>query len=155
MGNMQRLYVLGLPVPEPVLVLEKKRFGFTLASWSLYRYVEGTACTCEQAAYIARMLQRMHRHGWVHRDPHVKNFLLHEDELYIIDCARARPWASRYRQMYDVLLLNNCCPGSFRHYGITEQNGFYQLARLHHRLIKFWRRLKRLLYHKKYRTRNQ
>ncbi len=141
--NMAALFHLGLPVPEPVLLLEKKRCGFVVASWSVYRYIEGQPCTCALSVQVAAMLKRIHQAGWVHRDPHVWNFLQHENSIHIIDCARARPWRSRYAQMYDVVLLNNCCPGSFSEYGISENNRIYQLAKSQNNIIKLWRRIKR------------
>ena len=143
--NMAKLYDLGLPVPEPVFVLEKKRFGFVFASWSVYRYLDGIPCTCSEADRIASMLRILHQHGWVHRDPHVKNFLLHDKEIRMIDCTRARPWRSRYAQMYDVVLLNKCCPGSRKYYGTSERNWVYRLAQWHCSLFVFWRRMKRTL----------
>lgn len=151
--NMAKLYALGLPVPEPVLILEKKQYGFVVTSWSMYRYLEGQPCTCADAPQIAKMLQRIHHKGWVHRDPHVKNFLLNDNDMCIIDCARARPWRSRYARMYDVVLLNNCCPGSSECYGISETYWMYRLAKCHNNLIKFWRRVKRWFRPKAYRNR--
>ena len=141
--NMAKLYELGLPVPEPVLVLEKKRFGFVVASWSFYRYLEGQLCTCTHSDRVAEMLRILHQKGWVHRDPHVKNFLLHREEVRILDCARARPWKSTYARMYDVVLLNNCCPGSLTYYGISEAYWIYRLAKFQNRIIQRWRRIKR------------
>lgn len=143
--NMERLYTLGLPVPQPVFMLEKKRFGFVIASWSVYQYLEGQPCTCAEADRIAAMLKKLHQHGWVHRDPHVKNFLLHEDKIQMIDCTRARPWRSRYAQMYDVVLLNKCCPGSMKYYGIADADRAYQLAQWQCSFLVSWRRLKRTL----------
>ena len=143
--NMGRLYQAGLPVPEPVLVLEKFRFGMTVASWGVYRYVEGVTCACEQADRIAAILKQMHAAGWVHRDPHVWNFLIHEGKISILDCAQARPNRSRYAQMQDVVLLNKCCPGSFAFYGVADSDPVYRLAQAHTRLFVFWRSVKRCL----------
>ena len=143
--NMDKLYKLNLPVPEPVFVLEKKKYGFVVASWSLYRYLEGHPCSCGQSDQIAATLRKIHEKGWVHRDPHVKNFLLHEGEIRIIDCTRARAWRLSYAQMYDVVLLNNCCPGSLRQYGVSETHLIYRLAKCQNTMIKLWRRIKKKL----------
>jgi tRNA A-37 threonylcarbamoyl transferase component Bud32 len=151
--NIRQLCSLGLPVPEPVLVLEKKVGGFVVASWSLYRYLEGRQCDRTQAHLIAKILKEIHQKGWVHRDPHVKNFLLNREQIYIIDCAKARPWRSRYAQMYDVVLLNNCCPGSLKYYGISESYWVYRLAKFHNNMIKLWRRIKRQIRPNTYRKR--
>jgi len=143
--NLARLTEAGLPVPPPVFVLERQRFGMTVASWACYQYVDGTTCTCEDAEEIARMLRRIHSAGWVHRDPHVQNFLRQNGEIRILDCARARPWRSRYAQMYDVVLLDNCCPNSVPRYGISERDLFFRLAKAQNNLLKSWRRFKRRL----------
>ena len=143
--NLTGLYALGLPVPEPVLVLEKKVGGFVVASWSLYCYLEGQPCSCAQSHLIAETLKELHQNGWVHRDPHVKNFLWNGAKVCILDCAKARPWRSRYAQMYDVVLLDNCCPGSLKYYGISASDGVYRLAKGHNNLIKLWRRIKRTI----------
>ena len=138
-----QLYEQGVDVPEPVFVLERKRYGLTVASWSLYRYLAGEPCTCAQADRIAATLHTLHQHGWVHRDPHVKNFLRDGAAIRIIDCAKARPWRFRYAQMYDIVLLNNCCPGSLCYFGLAAQSWTYRLAKAHNNWIKRWRRLKR------------
>jgi tRNA A-37 threonylcarbamoyl transferase component Bud32 len=143
--NMHKLSTLKLPVPEPVLVLEKKQYGFVVASWSLYRYLEGQHCTCVQSDQIANTLRTLHEKGWVHRDPHVKNFLFHEGEIRIIDCTRAKPWRSRYAQMYDVVLLDKCCPGSRKQYSVPATLLLYRLAKFQNTLIQRWRSIKRTL----------
>ena len=143
--NLARLVEAGLPVAQPVFALERRRFGMTVASWDCYEYLEGITCACEQAGEIAAMLRRLHAAGWVHRDPHVQNFLRYDGELRILDCARARPWRSRYAQMYDVVLLDNCCPGSVALYGVSERDPVFRLAKAQNNLIKFWRRVKRRL----------
>ncbi len=143
--NMHKMYTLGLPVPEPVLVLEKHRLGCVVASWSVYRYLEGETCTFDHAPQIARTLKQMHQLGWVHRDPHVWNFLEYHGEIRILDCARARPWRGKYAQMYDVVLLDKCVAGSASHYGISENDWVYRLAKRYNLLLQWWRKAKRTL----------
>lgn len=141
--SMQQLHELGLPVPEPVLILEKKRWGLTVASWAVYRYLKGETCSFAHSAQIARTLKALHEKGWVHRDPHVWNFLLHHGEIRILDCARARSWNSRYAKMYDVVLLDKCSSGSAEQYGVSERDWVYRLAKFHNRGIQSWRKIKR------------
>ena len=143
--NMHKLYELGLPVPEPVCVLEKKRWGFTVASWGIYRYLEGETCSFSHSDRIARTLRKMHEKGWVHRDPHVWNFLVYHDEIRILDCARARPWRSKYARMYDVVLLDKCSPGSARQYGISETYWVYRLTKFQNKIVQLWRCVKKKL----------
>lgn len=141
--NMSRLRDAGLRVPEPVLALEQTHRGFVVASWHAYRYLDGQACTCADAALIARALKHLHEHGWVHRDPHVRNFLKDGDRASIIDCAKARPWRSGYARRYDLVLLNKCCPGARVLYpGFSASDWLYRLAQLHNSWIVRWRRVK-------------
>jgi hypothetical protein len=142
--NIRRLQAAGLPVPEPVLTLERKRWGFVVASWHAYRYLEGRVCTCADADLIARALKDLHEHGWVHRDPHVRNFLREGDRASIIDCAKARPWRSTYAQRYDLVLLNKCCPGARDVYpGFSASDWRYGMAQRHNNWVVRWRRVKR------------
>lgn len=143
--NLARLQASGLPVPEPVLTLQKKRWGCVVASWCVYRYLEGQSCTCADVPRIADLLRTLHQHGWVHRDPHVKNFLRHDNTIWLIDCAKARPWRWRYAQLYDVVLLDKCCPGSLQYYGVSTSDPVYRLAKAQNNVIKGWRKLKRRL----------
>ena len=104
--NLRRLSEAGFRVPEPIMALDRRRFGFVVESWHAYRRLDGDACTCADAALIARTLRRLHDAGWVHRDPHVKNFLTLDGEIGMIDCVRARPWRFGYARRYDVVQLN-------------------------------------------------
>ncbi len=142
MANMK---AAGLLVPEPVLVLEQVRCGFVVASWSMYRYLEGEPCTCAESHRAAQALRAIHQQGWVHRDVHIQNFLQQGEDIYMIDCSKARPWNSEYARMYDVVRLNNCCPGSLKEYGISETYWVYRLAKCHNTCIKGWRTLKRTI----------
>ena len=142
--NLARLRDAGLRVPEPVFALDESRLGFIVASWHVYRHLEGEACTCADAPLIARTLKRLHDAGWVHRDPHVRNFLKLGGEAGIIDCAKARPWRSGYARRYDVVLLNKCCPGAREFYpGLVASDPVYILAQRHNDWMVRWRRIKR------------
>ncbi|MDO8837060.1 MAG: phosphotransferase [Vicinamibacterales bacterium] len=143
-GNLVRLHEAGLPVPEPVFAIEQTRAGFVIASWHAYRYVDGVPCSCADAEAIAKTLRVVHDHGWVHRDPHVRNFLNDGSRLSIIDWARARPWRFAYAQRYDVVLLDKCCPGACLQYpGLSASDPLYRLARHHNNWVVRWRRVKR------------
>jgi heptose II phosphotransferase len=144
--NLARLRDAGLRVPEPVLALERRCFGFVVESWHAYRYLDGEACTCADAPLIAVTLGRLHDRGWVHRDPHVKNFLKRGGEAGIIDCVRARPWRFGYARRYDVVLLNKCCPGARAFYpGFSDSDPLHVLAQWHNDRVVQWRRVKRVV----------
>jgi hypothetical protein len=142
--NMLKAREAGMPVPEPVLTLEQKRWRFVVASWHVYEYLDGQVCSCADAALAARTLARLHQHGWIHRDPHIKNFLKKGDRASIIDWTRARPWRFGYARRYDLVLLNDCCPGARDLYpGFSASDPLYLLAQWQKNWITQWRRVKR------------
>jgi tRNA A-37 threonylcarbamoyl transferase component Bud32 len=141
---MLQLQKAGMPVPEPVLTLERKYWRFVVASWHVYRYLDGQECTCADAALITRTLAQLHQHGWIHRDPHVKNFLKVGDRAVILDWTRARPWRLGYARRYDLVLLNDCCPGAGELYpGFSASDPLFILAQWQKKWINQWREIKR------------
>lgn len=142
-GLLTRLRRSGLPVPEPVAAFDRRRRGIVIESWLVYRHVEGEPCGCAEAARIAALLRRMHEAGWVHRDPHVRNFLQTSTGLAMIDVGNARARTSRFARAFDVVLLDKCCPGSGRFYpDLDARSRWYRLARAASRSLVRWRRLK-------------
>lgn len=144
--NMTRLRLAGAPVPAPVFAIERRRGGFVVESWHASEYVDGVTCTCSDAPRVAGALRRLHDCGWVHRDPHVKNFVRDGDSIRIIDWVKAQPWHSTYARRYDLVLLDKCCPGAAMFYpGFDPADPLYRLARRHNAWIVGWRRVKRTL----------
>lgn len=144
--NMTRLRKAGAPVPDPVFVLERRRAGFVVESWHAGEFVDGVTCTCGDAPAVAAALRELHDRGWVHRDPHVKNFLRDGDAIRILDWTKAKPWSFAYARHYDLVLLNKCCPGADTCYpGFDPADRLYRLARLHNAWIVRWRRVKRVI----------
>jgi hypothetical protein len=143
-ANQLRLRALDLPVPEPVLALERRRFGTVTDSWHVYRHVEGRPCGVGEAGAIAETLGRLHARGWVHRDPHVANFLRDGLGVVILDCGRARPSRSPWARAMDLVLLEKCCRGQGAPAPpIGAPRALVALARAHSRALVGWRSLKR------------
>lgn len=144
--NLTRLERAGVAVPAPIFALERRRAGFVVESWHACEYLDGMACTCADAPRVAVALRALHDRGWVHRDPHVKNFLRAGDTIRVIDWSKAQPWRSTYARRYDLVLLNKCCPGAAAFYPeFDEADVPYRLARRHNAWIVGWRRVKRLV----------
>lgn len=140
---LQQLSAAGVPVPEPVAAVDVRQGARVLESWVAYRHVEGEACACVDAPAIAELLVRLHAVGWVHRDPHVRNFLRTRDGLVMVDCVSARRRRGGFARAYDFVLLEKCCP-SFRAAGVVSPatGSWLRLARLGCRTMVAWRRLK-------------
>lgn len=78
---------LGIPAVAPLLVLEKRKFGFLIDSWLVYEFREGEPANKTHLPQIVQLLRRLHQHGFRHDDPNYGNFLLDQnEELFLIDC---------------------------------------------------------------------
>jgi tRNA A-37 threonylcarbamoyl transferase component Bud32 len=147
---LARLAADGLPVPEPVAAFDTRHRGLVVASHLVYAFVEGEPCTCADAPAIALVLRAMHARGWVHGDPHARNFLHARDGVVLLDCVSARRRATRFARAYDFVLLRKCCPGwrPSAEAGL-EEDAWFRLAALGSRTMVAWRWLKaRLRPHK-------
>jgi heptose II phosphotransferase len=140
---LTRLTAAGLPVPAPVAAFDRRRGGLVVESWLVYRYIDGDVCGPTDAPRIAGLLRQMHDAGWVHRDPHVKNFLKTSAGLAMVDVGAARPRRSAFARAFDVVLLDKCCPGSASAYpGFDPRSRWHRLARAYGATLVGWRRLK-------------
>lgn len=140
---LSRLEAAGLPVPAPVAAFDRRQRGLVVESWLVYRLVAGEACDCTDAPAVAALLRQMHDAGWVHRDPHVGNFLRTPAGLSMIDVGTARARRSAFARAFDVVLLDKCCPGSAELYpGYDRRAPWSRLARLWSRTLVGWRRIK-------------
>ena len=141
---MRRLGAAGARVPEAVFGLELRRRGLAIDSWHAYRFVEGRAATVDDAEHVLDTLSALHSTGWVHRDPHLGNFLINDEGVVVLDCARARPSSSAYARAFDLVLLEKCCRGLGRpHLALRGPRALLGLARAHSRSLVAWRAAKR------------
>jgi len=105
MLTLSKFKQLGIPSVTPLLVLEKRRYGFLIDSWIIYEYRDGLPCGKAQLPGVVALLKTLHQQGFRHDDPNFGNFLLSEqNELFLIDC-KGRPRLGGFTDCYDYYLL--------------------------------------------------
>ncbi len=142
--NLQRLRDAKAPVPEPIFGLELRRWGLAADSWHAYCHLEGRPASVKDATRLVGALVALHARGWIHRDPHIGNFLVRDEDVLFLDCSRARPSRSPYSRAFDLVLLEKCCRGLGHHERVLPVDGtLIGLARIHSRALVAWRETKR------------
>ena len=142
---MERLFETGLPVPEPVAAMERRRFGVVVESWLIYRYVEGHPLSEETASLGVEALRTIHALGFVHGDAHAGNFLVCEGRAVVLDPAPALRLLPAFGMAYDLIRLRNSCPSAGRFLEAESRRPAFRLAEAYDKVLHAWRRLKRTL----------
>ena len=105
---LRSLHAAGLPVPAP-LALARLADGDQLLAMEFLpgrtldpRALESGARGRRVLGAVGAVIARLHGEGWVHRDLHTENLLVHEDEVVLLDLQRARRSTSAAARLRDV-----------------------------------------------------
>ena len=77
---------LKISTVKPVAALENRKFGMVVDSRIIYHYREGTEISVKHFPLMVSIMNALHSNGYLHDDPHTKNFLQKNDEVFVIDC---------------------------------------------------------------------
>ncbi len=143
--NSLELISDGIPVPEPELLMQRIRWGMVVESRMIYRFVDGKLLTTEDGSDIVEFVRKMHSAGWIHRDPHPANFIRTEKGVVMIDPIRARRSKCAFFHAYDAVLVARDIPNVRKFYGIKVFGLWYSLARIRHRMMGLYRKIKYFL----------
>ena len=90
--GMVLLQEMGIVVPEPILVAERRCCGILTNSFILYVYADGEPVTAADAPAIDSLLAHLHGQGYLRHDASTHNFLRHKEHIIMIDTTLHRPW---------------------------------------------------------------
>lgn len=109
--SMLKLPELGLSGPEPVVAIEKRRWGMVVHSLLLYRFRQGRKATREDARLVLPHLLALHDSGYLRNDPHAKNYLIDNGDVIFIDFRLTRPvFLRRFRLQRELALFLKTSP---------------------------------------------
>lgn len=77
---------LNIETVRPIAALERRRFGMVIDSKIIYRFREGREISVTEYPEMVSIMNTLHSHGYLHDDPHTKNFLQQNGEVFVIDC---------------------------------------------------------------------
>lgn len=99
------LHSLGLESTTPVAAMEKRNAGMVIDSRIIYRYREGTGVTEQYFPEVIGFINTLNDYGYVHDDPHTKNFLHHQNSVFAIDCKPRKNHCGKLGRAYNLVLL--------------------------------------------------
>jgi tRNA A-37 threonylcarbamoyl transferase component Bud32 len=136
-----KLWDAGLAVPRPILQMERRRFGMVVESWFVYCYEPGRRCSKRHLPQVTAILDRLHRLGYTHGDPHPRNWVQHEECVVALDLCPRKKWPHGFWVAYDYVLLKRHALQINRPAQVKRP--YWWAAKRYYRWIVRWRRIKK------------
>lgn len=124
--SMLRLQRMGIETNKPFVVVEKKKMGMVIHSWYLCSFVNGDSCDEAHHKDVVEVLQKIHNAGYLHGDPHLKNFLVKENGIQVIDTKLSAVWNFAQKNL-ELAYLEKSIPSISQYFKTTTLN--YKFAR--------------------------
>ena len=70
----------------PVAAMEKRKYGLVVNSSIIYKFKPGQTISAQHYPQMVSIMNTLHENGFLHDDPHYKNFLEDENNVFVIDC---------------------------------------------------------------------
>ena len=96
--------------PQLQFAYEKRKLGRVIHSFLLYSYIDAEEITVETAEKALSYLHRIHEAGFLHGDSQISNFLIHEEEIYIIDSKFQKNKYGDFACAYEEYYFELSCP---------------------------------------------
>lgn len=77
---------MNISTVKPVAALERRKSGMVFDSRIIYQYREGAEISVRHYPSMVSIMKKLHANGYLHDDPHARNFLQKNDALFVIDC---------------------------------------------------------------------
>lgn len=149
--GMLKYEELGLHTTKPVMAAEKRVSGMVTDSWLLYEYLDGKPCLDHEEYYplVIDELKLIHKQGYLHGDPQIRNFLFKEGKIYVIDSNPKPVGLTGFSRAYEFAYLRKSAPGIEKYFGKINDWWLYRLAFKYdiyeRKFVRTRRRIKKLL----------
>lgn len=144
--GMKLLNSSGFRTTRGYLACEYRSWGMVTDSWVLYHYLEGEECLDVENTYpkVVGLLSKMHSSHILHGDAQIRNFLLSEDDLFIID-ANPSISQSNFKKAFEFAYLKRSQPEIEKYFGEIKHSKWYIFAEQFDKYERIFARKKRAL----------
>jgi len=144
-SNMLKLRELGFRGPAPVLAAEKRYYGYVCDGFIAYEYIDGRQATPDDAHIIAPELIKLLKLGYIRKDPHPRNFIIKNDEIYFIDFNIKKPiFFNKIRCMMEFCkFLERAPEGASYKSNLIDSNAVFLIAKYTQQTVSSFRRTRR------------
>lgn len=107
--NSEKIQEFGFLGAEPILAVEQYKKKMCVFSFFLMDYIESHHAAIEEADMVKKELDKIHSKGFLHGDSQLSNFMINENEVYLIDCKLTKNHWSFLGKMWEFLYLEKSC----------------------------------------------
>lgn len=145
--QLEKLKNNNFNAPTPLIAIEKKRCKMTYDSLIISEYIENHEATIDDLDIVIKCLNDIHKKGFLHGDSQLTNFLIKNNEIYLIDSKLLNNKFGKFGIMYEYIYLQESCPINLDKY--IKQNDFYfKTAKLLNTYLHFWGKIRKILKNK-------
>ena len=108
--NIEKIREVGLNGAEPRLAVEKKEGLAVVDSYLIYSYIDGRESNFGDIELISYELKKIHELGFLHGDSHLNNFLIKDNEVYLIDTKLEKNKYGNFGKSFEFMYLEESCP---------------------------------------------
>lgn len=125
----------GFKGPRPVMYCEEKKCLMTVDSFFISEYLEGKEGTLNELEIVSKELEKIHKKGYLHGDSQLSNFIIKDDEVYLIDAKLKKNIYFKPGEVYEFIYLEESC---HKEIDVYKKKGIsYFLAKTLNRYLHF------------------
>lgn len=105
----EKIFRNGFLGAKPILAIEKFQGKKVVFSFFLMEYIDAHHALLKDLDLVQRELNKIHDKGYLHKDSQLPNFMILEDEIYLIDCKLSRNYWGIFGKIWEFIYLEKSC----------------------------------------------
>ena len=146
--TMNRMKNLGIKSTKAVFAAEM-RTPFVEDSFLIMEVLEGTNIEKENYPQIIEELNQIHKKGYLHGDSQIQNFMLKDNEVYLIDLRLQKNIYGSIGRMYEFIYLRESCEEIDKYYDNIRNTLSFRIAFLWNKWLHVYGDIRKVLKGKK------
>lgn len=107
--NYLKIKESGFKGPIPIMYWERKVFGICVDSFLVSSYLSGKSATHKDLKIVEKELRKIHAKGYLHGDSQLSNFIVENNEIYLIDAKLMKNSYGKAGEAYEFIYLEESC----------------------------------------------
>lgn len=140
--NLKKIKNIGFRTATPHIAVEKRKGLLCVDSYLIISYIEGMDGNIENIDLIFKELEKIHSSGYLHGDSHLANFMIKNDEVYVIDTKFLYNIYGKFGAIFEYIYLEESCGKNITY---DKKSFYYIVAMLLKRYLLWFGKLKKKL----------
>lgn len=141
--NYLRIKKSGFKGPVPIMYWERKIFGVCVDSFLVSSYLSGKPATQKDLGIVEKELRKIHEKGYLHGDSQLSNFIVENNEIYLIDAKLMKNKYGKAGEVYEFIYLEESCHTDIDIYDKSTLS--YKLAKSLNSYLHWLGRMKKVI----------